>query len=178
MILVSFLKGEIMIGKKITSLRKEKNLSIEELSQKLNIDSKTIVNWEKGDMNPEIEDLVKLSELFDISTDFLLEKSDKRKFTYYEKEVKPERTIELYHVIAILFLTLSSLTIITFVIVSLVESRMYFDLNTNTIYEGISAYWKAYIEVRVGLIISFITFLISLIILVLPRKFIYHIINK
>ena len=31
---------------------------------------------------------------------------------------------------------------------------MYFDLASNTNYEGIAAYWKAYIEVRVGLIIE------------------------
>ena len=84
-----------MIGKKITSLRKEKKLSIEELSQELNIASDVINKWEKGDLNPEISDLIKLSEFFDISTDFLLEQTNKRNFTYYERETKPEKKLEL-----------------------------------------------------------------------------------
>ncbi len=163
-----------MISKKIASLRKEKKLSIEELSKKLNIESDVINKWEKGDLNPEISDLIKLSEFFDISTDFLLEQTNKRNFTYYERETKPEKKLELYHVIAIIFLTLSSLTIITFVIVSVIEPRMYFDLATNTNYEGIAAYWKAYIEVRVGLIISLMTVFISLIVLFLPIKVIKY----
>jgi transcriptional regulator with XRE-family HTH domain len=163
-----------MIGKKITSLRKEKKLSIEELSQELNIASDVINKWEKGDLNPEIFDLIKLSEFFDISTDFLLEQTNKRNFTYYERETKPEKKLELYHVIAIIFITLSILTIITFIIVSILEPRMYFDLASNTNYEGIAAYWKAYIEVRVGLIISLITLFISLIVLFLPRKIINY----
>jgi transcriptional regulator with XRE-family HTH domain len=167
-----------MIGKKIASLRKEKKLSVEELSLKLNIESDVINKWEKGDLNPEISDLIKLSEFFDISTDFLLEQTNTRNFTYYEREVKPEKKLELYHVIAIIFLTLSSLTIITFIIVSIFEPRIYFDLATNTNYEGIAAYWKAYIEVRVGLIISLITFFISLIVLLLPLKVIKYFTNN
>ncbi|PKK95070.1 MAG: hypothetical protein CVV60_03215 [Tenericutes bacterium HGW-Tenericutes-5] len=163
-----------MISKKITSLRKEKKLSIEELSKKLNIAPEVITKWENGDLNPEISDLIKLSEFFDISTDFLLEQTNKRNFTYYEREIKPEKKLELYHVIAIIFLTLSCLTIITFIIVSILEPRMYFDLTTNTNYEGIAAYWKAYIEVRIGLIISLITLFISLVVLFLPNKVIKY----
>lgn len=167
-----------MISKKIASLRKEKKLSIEELSQKLNIEENIIIKWEKGDLDPEISDLIKLSEFFDVSTDYLIQQSNKRNFTYYDREVKHEKKIELYHVIAIIFLTISSLTIITFIMVSILEPRIYFDLATNTNYEGISAYWKAYIEVRVGLIFSLITFFISLIVLFLPKKVIEYFIKN
>lgn len=161
-----------MIGKRIASLREEKNLSIEELSEIINIDSDILKKWEKGELNPKIEDLVKLSDFFDISTDYLLEKTNERSFTYYHREKKQVRKLELYHLISLVFIMLSGLTIITFVMVSILEPRMYYDFATNTTYDGILAYWKAYIEVRAGLIISVLTFIISLTIFLLPKKLI------
>lgn len=163
-----------MLGKRITLLRTEKNLSIEELSIEIDIDSNIIKKWEQGYLNPKIDELIKLSDFFDISTDFLLEKTNERNFTYYHREEKKVRKLQLYHLISLVFIMLSILTIIAFVMVSLLEPKIYYDLATNTNYEGIVAYWKAYIEVKVGLIISIITLAISLTIFFLPRKLIKY----
>ena len=131
-----------MLGKRITLLRTEKNLSIEELSIEIDIDSNIIKKWEQGYLNPKIDELIKLSDFFDISTDFLLEKTNERNFTYYHREEKKVRKLQLYHLISLVFIMLSILTIIAFVMVSLLEPKIYYDLATNTNYEGFSFYQK------------------------------------
>ena len=56
-------------------LRKEKKLTQIELSNILGLDQTTISKWELGKAFPDIEMLIKLSDFFDVSIDFLLGKS-------------------------------------------------------------------------------------------------------
>lgn len=59
---------QIEFGKFISSLRKEKNLTQDELAEKLNISSgKTISKWENGNSIPDFETIIQLSKEFDIS---------------------------------------------------------------------------------------------------------------
>lgn len=57
----------IELGKFIASLRNEKNLTQEELAEKLYIDKRKISRWECGTSIPEFEMLIKLSEILDVS---------------------------------------------------------------------------------------------------------------
>lgn len=64
---------------RIKQLREETNITQEELAKKLNLSSKGIVSmYEKEDRKPSLEILIKLSEIFDCSIDYLLGKSDIR----------------------------------------------------------------------------------------------------
>lgn len=64
---------------RIKILREENKITQEELAQKLNLSSKGIVSmYEKEDRKPSLEILVKLSEIFDCSIDYLLGKTDIR----------------------------------------------------------------------------------------------------
>ncbi len=65
------------INEKIYNLRKEHNLSQEELADKLNVSRQTISNWENGKFYPDIDALVKISKCFNISLDDLLSYDDK-----------------------------------------------------------------------------------------------------
>lgn len=60
------------LGEKIVEMRKSKNLSQEQLAEKLDISRQTISNWENGKFYPDIDSLVKLSKCFNISLDDLL----------------------------------------------------------------------------------------------------------
>lgn len=60
------------INEKIYSLRKENNLSQEELANKLNVSRQTISKWEVGESKPDFDKIVPLCELFGISTEELL----------------------------------------------------------------------------------------------------------
>ena len=57
----------IVLGKFIANLRNEKNLTQEELAEKLFIDKRKISRWECGTSVPEFEMLIKLSEILDVS---------------------------------------------------------------------------------------------------------------
>ena len=65
-------------GDILKKLRKDKNLTQDELAQKINNSRSNIANYENGKNMPSVEVLQKLSELFDVSTDYLLGKSDKK----------------------------------------------------------------------------------------------------
>lgn len=57
----------IELGKFIANLRNEKNLTQEELAEKLYIDKRKISRWECGTSTPEFDMLIKLSEILDVS---------------------------------------------------------------------------------------------------------------
>jgi transcriptional regulator with XRE-family HTH domain len=60
------------LSEKIQNLRKEKQLSQEELAEKLDISRQSVSKWESGLAMPEIDKLIMLSEIFGVTTDYLL----------------------------------------------------------------------------------------------------------
>lgn len=60
------------LEKKIIEMRKNKNLSQEQLAETLNVSRQTISNWENGRFYPDIDALVKISKYFNIALDDLL----------------------------------------------------------------------------------------------------------
>lgn len=57
---------------RLYQLRKQKGLSQEELANRLNVSRQTVSKWEVGDSTPEMEKLIAISDLFDISLDKLV----------------------------------------------------------------------------------------------------------
>ncbi len=64
------------LSKKIYELRKAHGMSQEQLAEKLNVSRQSISKWESGESSPEIERLIELSDVFDVSTDYLLKSSE------------------------------------------------------------------------------------------------------
>lgn len=63
---------------RLIKLRKELNLTQEELAQKIGYTRTAISAWEIGRNEPSNADTIKLAECFGVSTDYLLGKSDIR----------------------------------------------------------------------------------------------------
>lgn len=63
---------ENTLGKRIATLRKEKNLKQEDLAQMLNISPQAISKWENDLTSPDISILPELSKILNISIDELL----------------------------------------------------------------------------------------------------------
>lgn len=59
-------------SEKLIKLRKEKGFSQEELGNKLNVARQTVSKWELGETTPEMDKLIKMSEIFDITLDELI----------------------------------------------------------------------------------------------------------
>lgn len=64
--------NENIFKKRLKELRKEYNITQQELSNKLGIVRTAIANYETGRTNPDLETLSLLAEIFDTSTDYLL----------------------------------------------------------------------------------------------------------
>lgn len=60
-------------NEKLLDLRKQKGWSQEELGNELNVSRQTISKWEMGMTTPELENLIMLSKIFDISIDELVD---------------------------------------------------------------------------------------------------------
>ena len=65
------------VGRKISSLRKEKNMTQMELADKMGISFQSVSNWERGNTMPDISKLPELAELFGVTVDELLGKESK-----------------------------------------------------------------------------------------------------
>lgn len=60
------------LGQKIADLRKKSGLSQEALAEKMNISRQAVSKWESNQSIPDIQKIVDLSELFGVTTDYLL----------------------------------------------------------------------------------------------------------
>jgi len=63
-------------GEKILTLRKQQNISQEQLAEKMNVTWQTISDWEEGASLPPVDSIVKLSGILEVSTDYLLKDTD------------------------------------------------------------------------------------------------------
>lgn len=59
-------------GEKLQTLRKSKGLSQEQLAVQLSVSRQAISKWELGESKPDLDNIVQISNLFSVTTDFLL----------------------------------------------------------------------------------------------------------
>ena len=59
------------LGERLTSLRKERGLSVRDVARKINVSHVSVVKWVNGDMNPSEENIESLAELFGVTPAFL-----------------------------------------------------------------------------------------------------------
>jgi transcriptional regulator with XRE-family HTH domain len=72
------------IGERIIQLRKQHNLSQDELAKKINVSRTIIGNYERNTNTPSIEVLIKIAENFDVTVDYLIGEG---KLSSYDKDV-------------------------------------------------------------------------------------------
>lgn len=61
-----------MIGMNIAALRKRNRMTQEELAEQLNISRQTLAKWERCEGDPDLQSLLHLSEMFQVSLDDLV----------------------------------------------------------------------------------------------------------
>ncbi len=66
----------ILFGERLKTLRTDRNFSQQTLAEKLSVNQRTISNWEQGTRRPDYELLVAIAEFFDVTTDYLLGRTD------------------------------------------------------------------------------------------------------
>lgn len=119
------------ISEKILKLRKANNISQENLAEQLNVSRQSISKWETGQSVPETEKLIALSEIFNVTIDYLLKPSEiddisirteileKQQQQLAEKEAKKDK---------ILFITLSCLATYLIAFTIYIIGHFYFEI--------------------------------------------------
>lgn len=74
---------------RLQDLRKKSGMTQELLGEKLGITRQTVSKWERGESTPDFAYLVKISELFQLSTDYLL----KGKLPQSQQSSSPGETV-------------------------------------------------------------------------------------
>lgn len=77
-----------MLSDRIAALRRAAGMNQNQLAQKLNVSPSAIGMYERGCRCPSIDILISLSQLFDVSLDYLLtgmEYPDSKKYTAEER---------------------------------------------------------------------------------------------
>ena len=60
------------IADRIQYLRKQKGYSQEELSDKVGVSRQAVSKWESEQSTPDLEKVIAMSELFEVTTDYIL----------------------------------------------------------------------------------------------------------
>ncbi len=63
-------------AEKLLTLRKANNLTQEQLAEKLDVSRQSVSKWESGQSIPELDKIVALSAIFNVTTDCILKSSE------------------------------------------------------------------------------------------------------
>lgn len=70
--------GMFMLNERIKQLRLAYKLNQVEFGRKLGVTKQCVSNWENNNIQPSVEMLVKIADLFCVTTDYLLGRDDKK----------------------------------------------------------------------------------------------------
>ena len=65
-----------MFGDRIKELRNNHTWTQQELGDRLGVSKQSVSNWENGNIMPSIDVLVRMSDLFQTSTDYILNREN------------------------------------------------------------------------------------------------------
>ena len=88
-----------MFGDRLKELREEKEFTQEELGKFLNVSRQTISGYESGSIEPSIANLVKITDIFNISLDYLLCRTKERYNLNLEDKKNKDLIIDIIKVI-------------------------------------------------------------------------------
>ncbi|KAF1296691.1 hypothetical protein BAU15_13450 [Enterococcus sp. JM4C] len=108
------------ISQMLKEKRKEYQLNQEQLAEKVFVSKKTISNWETGKTTPDIDSLIRLAKLFDLSLDNLLLEGS----MVVEEIKKREKAFEIQKV-SLLGAQLTNLLLIAFLFLPELLSQFY-----------------------------------------------------
>ena len=89
--------GDSTIGKKIAQLRTQHKLSQKELARRTGVSVATVKNWEGDSSDPYLENIKSLSNIFNVTTDYLLGQNENLRL--YHEELEEEDIVLLNQII-------------------------------------------------------------------------------
>lgn len=77
----------MILADKIIELRKKSGMSQEELAEKLGVSRQSVSKWEGAQSMPDLNRILQLSQIFEVSTDYLLKDSMEESDTVKDKSM-------------------------------------------------------------------------------------------
>ena len=71
-----------VVNTSIKDLRKKKNMTQDELAEKLNVTRQAVSNWENGKTQPDVETLTQLAEVFGVSVERIIYGREKKQWHF------------------------------------------------------------------------------------------------
>ena len=78
------------IADRIQYLRKQKGYSQEELADKVGVSRQAVSKWESEQTTPDLEKVIAMSELFEVTTDYIL-KGDRKSTRLNSSHIEESR---------------------------------------------------------------------------------------
>ena len=107
-------ESKMKFNERLIKLRKENALSQEELGEKLNVTRQTVSKWELGQTTPDMDKLVEMAKLFNVTTDELLKETDEKEeanTSYNNKEGANKKNIAIIVILlVVLFALIAGIT--------------------------------------------------------------------
>lgn len=145
------------LGENIYRLRVEKNMSQGDLADALNVSRQSVSKWENNSATPELEKLIKMSELFGVTLDELIGKKAP------EAPSQPEKyspTLREILGIAAIFLAVVLVAISLLIGDYRTAAGIYFSLLIATV--GVACAWPDKWPVLIGIFSADVLFLVAL----------------
>jgi transcriptional regulator with XRE-family HTH domain len=115
-------------NEKLLELRKKEGLSQEELADKVDVSRQTVSKWEAGQTTPEMEKLIRLSEIFKVSVDELAGKEIKKEEPKENGKVKAKKKhplLRLFLIIVIIYFVISLYKFIALTLINDIGQSFY-----------------------------------------------------
>lgn len=94
------------IAMTILKIRKDKKMTQEDFAKLFNVTRQTVSNWENEKSYPDLQTLIKISDMFEISLDTLM-KGDKTMVKKFDKELLQNKYIKnLFKLLSVVFIVL------------------------------------------------------------------------
>ena len=110
-------------NEKLVMLRKQHNLSQEQVAEKLGVARQTISKWELGETTPEMDKLIIMSELYNITLDELMKEENEGKVVNDPNSTNSQKlagmTIKILKGIGV-FLLISVILYIAVIVIGLI----------------------------------------------------------
>lgn len=134
----------VKTGDFLRDLRKEKNLTQEELGEQIGVTNKTVSRWENGVYFPPVEYLIKLGEIFNVTVNEILAGARLDNATYQPKAeenivdtLKKSQKNSRGKKTAIICCSILLAMVLAFVIYMLILPSAYITKQTNYFVEGV-----------------------------------------
>ena len=123
-------------NEKLIMLRKQHNLSQEQVAEKLGVARQTISKWELGETTPEMDKLIMISELYNITLDELMKEENEGKVINDPNNTNSQKlagmTIKILKGIGIFFLIVSILYVMLMIIAFVAFNKVETDSDSKT----------------------------------------------